>query len=61
VSALWSCPFILLSATMDEEGLKDVCKVLRIDRQEVVVLWKNSNRPNIFLQSRVLKRAIDVR
>jgi hypothetical protein len=46
---------------MDEEGLKDVCKVLRIDRQEVVVLWKNSNRPNIFLQSRVLKRAIDVR
>ena len=76
--ATYKCPFMLLSATMEENSLERVLGMctcnclllfskpalfqgaLEIDREDLAVLYKNPDRPNIFSQRRILKNPVDV-
>ena len=53
-------PFLLSSATLDTTSLERIKASLDISGQEVKVLTTSCNRPNIYQQSRVLKRRVDV-
>ena len=53
-------PFLLSSATLSTESLARIKVSLGIAEEEVFVLAKNCDRPNIFQQSRRLHRKVDV-
>ena len=50
----------MMSATMDEDSLGRIANNLDIAREKICVLYKNPDRPNIYLQRRRLKQPIDV-
>ena len=71
----YKCPFMLLSATMEETSLDrilgwlyDICSfytkafsgTLEIDKADLEVLYKCPDRPNIYCQRRMLKKPVDV-
>ena len=45
---------------MDEDSLGRIANNLDIAREKICVLYKNPDRPNIYLQLRRLKQPIDV-
>ena len=49
-----------MSATMDEGGLNRIAENLDLPRDNIVVLYTSSDRPNIYQQMRPLKKPIDV-
>ena len=53
-------PFLLSSATLDTASLERIKSSLDIARQDVRVLTTSCDRPNIYQQSRVLKRRVDI-
>ena len=53
-------PFMLSSATLSTTSLERIKISLGIDREEVLVLSSSCDRPNIFQQSRRLKRRLDI-
>ena len=53
-------PFLLSSATLDTTSLERIKASLDISGQDVKVLTTSCDRPNIYQQSRVLKRRVDV-
>ena len=53
-------PFLLSSATLDTASLEPIKSSLDIARQDVRVLTTSCDRPNIYQQSRVLKRRVDI-
>ena len=58
--ARFKCPFLLLSATMDEGSLCRIAENLDLPREKIVVLHTSCDRPNIFQQRRLLKSDIGV-
>ena len=74
--AAFKCPVFLLSATMEESSLERILGyfsynrskieqkynegVLEINREDLAVLYKNPDRPNIYTQRRMLKKPVDV-
>ena len=53
-------PFLLSSATLDTASLERITASLDIAGQGVRVLTTSCDRPNIYQQSRVLKRRVDI-
>ena len=53
-------PFLLSSATLDTDSLERITASLDIAGQGVKVLTTTCDRPNIYQQSRVLKRRVDI-
>ena len=53
-------PFMLSSATLNTESLDRIKVSLGIDKEHVKVLSSSCDRPNIFQQSRRLRRKVDV-
>ena len=58
--ARFKCPFLLMSATMDESSLNRIAENLDLPRDKIVVLYASSDRPNIYQQIRILKKPIDI-
>ena len=58
--ARFKCPFLMMSATMDEDSLCRIANNLDLSREKISVLYKNPDRPNIYLQRRLLKKPVDV-
>ena len=74
--AAFKCPLFLLSATMEEASLErilgtaiyfqifiiDNCfkDTLEIKRDDLSLLYKSSDRPNIYSQRRILTKPVDV-
>ena len=53
-------PFLLSSATLDTASLERIKSSLDIAGQDVKVLTTSCDRPNIYQQSRVLRRRVDI-
>ena len=53
-------PFMLSSATLSTESLERIKVSLGIDREEVLVLSSSCDRPNVYQQTRRLRRRVDV-
>ena len=53
-------PFLPSSATLDTASLERITTSLDIAGQGVRVLTTSCDRPNIYQQSRVLKRRVDI-
>jgi superfamily II DNA helicase RecQ len=58
--AAHSCTFLWSSATCGEEMLNRICEVFSVPREEVAVLCMSSDRPNIFMQRRITKKALSL-
>ena len=58
--AAFRCPYLLLSGTMEESSLERILTVLELSRGEVAVLFKSSDRPNIFTQIRPFQDAVNI-
>ena len=58
--AAFKSPLFLLSATMEEGSLDRILGTCEIKRQDLALLYKNSDRPNIYSQRRLLKKPVDV-
>ena len=58
--ARFRCPFLLLSATMEEESLTRIARNLDLPREKIKVLYTNPDRGNIYHQRRILKEPVDV-
>lgn len=59
--AVFDAPFLLVSATLGEQDLQEVCKVLGLNRKDLVTIWKLPNRPNIFQGCEILPKALSIR
>ena len=53
-------PFLLSSATLDTASMERITASLDIAGQELKVLSTSCDRANIYQQSRVLKRRVDI-
>ena len=60
LSAAHGCPFLLSSATVNEESLCRISDTIMVDRKEVMVLQMSGNRPNIFFQNRIFKDCLSI-
>ena len=58
--ARFRCPFLLLSATMEEESLSRIAVNLDLPREKINVLYTSPDRRNIYHQRRILKEPVDV-
>ena len=55
-----NCPFLWSSATCNEGMLVRLCKAFSVPREDMAVLSMSPNRPNIYIQRRVTKRALSL-
>jgi len=53
-------PFLLSSATMEEDSLMRIAESLYMARVDIKTVFKNPDRPNIYQQRRVFRETIDV-
>ena len=59
--AVYNAPLLLVSATLGEEDLQQVCKVVGLHRKDLVTVWKLPNRPNIFQAREILPKALTIK
>ena len=60
LSTAHGCAFLWSSATCSEGMLGRLCQAFSIGREEVAVLSMSTDRPNIYLQRRVTKKALSL-
>ena len=53
-------PFLLCSATMDEESMNRIVTSLSLNRSDIKILFKSPDRSNIYQQLRVMSDSLDV-
>ena len=58
--ARFKCPFLLCSATMEDDSLSRIADNLALPREKIKVLYSNPNRGNIYHQRRTLKQPVDI-
>ena len=58
--ARFKCPFLLCSATMEDDSLSRIADNLALPREKIKVLYTNPNRGNIYHQRRTLKQPVDI-
>ena len=58
--ANYRAPFLLCSATMEEESMVRILSSLHYQKKDVKILYKSPDRPNIYQQLRVHSEPLDV-